>query len=156
MDDISYRQANLSDVPVMASILASRWGTDEFWVHRIAGYLNGEHHPQQALSARIIYVAEVGSPPSVAGLIAGHLTTRYQCQGELQWIHVLAPLRRAGTASGLLKILSSWFVSQHCTRVCTNVDPSNAEARRFYLRHSAASLNEHWMIWQNINVVLKD
>jgi ribosomal protein S18 acetylase RimI-like enzyme len=37
-----------------------------------------------------------------------------------------------------------------------DVDPANAAAQRFYRRHGAETLNEHWLVWNNINVVLGD
>ncbi|MEP6951840.1 MAG: GNAT family N-acetyltransferase, partial [Ginsengibacter sp.] len=49
------------------------------------------------IDARTIYIAsEAGA---VAGFIAGHLTRRYGCDGELQWINVAPEHRRSGTAS---------------------------------------------------------
>ena len=41
---------------------------------RMAAYLDGKHHPQQALEPRIAFVALDGH--DVAGYIAAHATTR--------------------------------------------------------------------------------
>ena len=38
-------------------------------------------HPQQALPPRVIYVATEGD--TLIGYVAGHLTRRYACDGEL-------------------------------------------------------------------------
>src|SRR5690242_11435475 len=59
---------------------------------RMAAYLDGRHHPGQALAPRVAYVAEVEG--RVVGYIAGHLTRRYSCGGELQ-----VSLRRAQLSS---------------------------------------------------------
>ena len=47
-----------------------------------AVYLDGEHHPHQALPPRAGYVALKGE--HIVAYIAGHQTTRHGCQGELQ------------------------------------------------------------------------
>jgi GNAT superfamily N-acetyltransferase len=146
------RQAGKADVPAMARIRATRLGTPEFWEKRISGYMDCEHHPQKALMPRVIYVACDGD--ALVGLIAGHLTRRYACDGELEWIDVIAAHRRSGVASELLRLLAQWFSGQKAHRVCVDVNPANLVARRFYTRHGAESLNPHWLVWNDINVVL--
>jgi ribosomal protein S18 acetylase RimI-like enzyme len=148
-----FREAGKADVPAMARIRAARWETQEFWERRISGYMDGEHHPQKALMPRVIYVALEGD--SVVGFIAGHLTRRYACDGELEWIDVVAERRRSGVASELLRLLAAWFAGEKALRICVDVDPTNTIARRFYTRHGAESLNPHWLVWNDINVVLR-
>lgn len=36
-----------------------------------------------------------------------------------------------------------------------DVDPANTTARRFYMPHGAENLNEHWLVWNDIKVVLE-
>ena len=102
---------------------------------------------------RVAYVALEGE--TVVALIAGHLTRRFQCDGELEWINVVPEHRRSGIASALLRLLAEWFVGQQALRVCVDVDPANGEARRFYSRHGAVELNPHWLVWNDISVVLR-
>jgi ribosomal protein S18 acetylase RimI-like enzyme len=149
-----YRQADESDVPAMAQIRAAEWGIEECWKNRILGYMRCELHPQQALKPRIIYVALQGV--SMVGFIAGHLTTRYGCDGELQWINVVAENRSSGTASELLRILAKWFVQQGKLRICVDVDPANLRARKFYMKHGAEELNKHWLVWNDIKLMLHE
>jgi ribosomal protein S18 acetylase RimI-like enzyme len=146
------RQAGKADVPAMARIRATRLGTPEFWEKRISGDMDCEHHPQKALKPRVIYVALEGD--SLVGFIAGHLTRRYECDGELEWIDVIAERRRSGVASELLRLLAAWFAGQNARRICVGVDPANTAARSFYTRHGAESLNPHWLVWNDMNVVL--
>ena len=146
-----YRPSQAADVPAMAHIRASEWGTSEYWVNRISGYLEGETHPQHALPPRICYVAVDES--SVVGFVAGHLTRRYGCEGELEWVNVIPERRGAGIASELLRLLAGWFVEQKALRVCVDVEPSNAVARAFYTRHGAETLNAHWLVWNDIRKV---
>ena len=107
-----------------------------------------ELHPRQALMPRVAYVAEEGK--AVVGFIAGHLTHRFDCAGELEWINVVPECRGGGISSALLRLLAAWFVEQHAVRVCVDVDPANSLARRFYLRYGAQHLNPHWLIWNDI------
>jgi len=44
--------------------------------------------------------------------------------------------------------MAARFVEQKATHVC--VDPGNAAARSFYVRHGAIALNAHWMMWLDI------
>jgi ribosomal protein S18 acetylase RimI-like enzyme len=148
-----YRKAGEADITAMAKIRSADWGAEEGWRMRITGYMRGEVHPQQALMPRMVFVAT--EEDVVTGFIAGHLTQRYECDGELQWINVSPGHRRNGIASGLLRMLAAWFIKQKAKRICVDVDPANSTARRFYMRHAAEILNKHWLVWNDINVVLK-
>ncbi|MGQ0539331.1 MAG: GNAT family N-acetyltransferase, partial [Gemmatimonadaceae bacterium] len=117
---------------------------------RMRRYLAGEHHPQQALLPRVMWIAADGESP--IGYIAGHLTRRYGCDGELQWIYVVAEHRRTQVASTLLRLLTEWFLEHGARRVC--VDVGDDAARPFYKRHGAVDLNKHWMVWNDISQVL--
>jgi len=152
MSNLVYREADKSDVPAMAQIKAGESGSEEFLRGRISGYLNLKHHPQQALLPRVMYVALEGD--TLVGFIAGHLTRRYACDGELQWINVVPAHRGSDVAPVLIRLLATWFATQKASRICVNVDPANTTARRFYTRQGADILNEHWMVWNDFNVVL--
>jgi ribosomal protein S18 acetylase RimI-like enzyme len=147
-----YRQAHESDIPAMARIRAAEWGSEEYWRARISGYVSCKLHPQKALMPRVIYVSLEGD--SIVGFIAGHLTRRYACDGELEWINVVAERRGSGIALELLRRLAAWFVEQGASRICVDVDPANTAARRFYTRHGAEYLNQSWLVWIDIKVAL--
>ena len=146
------REAQLSDVPAMAQIRAADWGTEEYWRERIAGYMSCQLHPRQALGPRVAFISIDGDV--IAGLIAGHLTQRFDCDAELQWISVRHEYRGRKIGSGLLLRLSEWFVSQGAKRVCVDVEPSNEIARKFYAAFGAVALKPHWMVWKDIAAVL--
>ena len=114
-------------------------------------YLLGEHHPQQALARRGIWLADLAETP--IGYVAGHLTRRFSCEGELQWLYVVPDHRRRGVASQLLALLARWFVEQGARRVC--VDVGDDAARPFYRRCGATDLNQHGMVWPDIATVLR-
>src|SRR5437764_553740 len=92
-------------------------------------YLLGEHHPQKALAPRAAFIAELDD--SVIGFIAGHLTQRFGCNGELQWIYIAPDYRGTHVAAELLHRLAKWFIAQQAPRVCVNVEPDNHAARAF-------------------------
>lgn len=149
---VHYRDAEKSDIPAMACIRASEWETEEYWRVRISRYLERELHPEHALMPRVIYVALEGD--SLVGFVAGHLTRRYACDGELEWINVVPERRGSEIAPQLLRLLAAWFAEHEASRVCVDVDPANTTARRFYTRHGAQVLNDHWLVWDDVKVVL--
>jgi len=144
---VTYRAASVADVAGMAKCRTADRAAgpaDE----RIALYLEGKHHPQQALLPRIAYVATISN--EVVGYIAGHLTRRYDCDGELQHLYVVPAQRRAGVAGELLSRLATWFAGLGARRICVNVEPENAGARAFYARHGAQPLSKNWYVWNDI------
>jgi ribosomal protein S18 acetylase RimI-like enzyme len=150
---VTYRQADKSDIPAMAR-MGSEGEEGRVSADRMARYLGGTHHPQDALMPRIIYVAVEND--SVVGYVAGHLTRRYECDGELQWIYVAAEHRRRRVGSELVRLLASWFATQNASRICVNVAPDNAGAQNFYARQGAQNLNRQWMVWSEINAVVPE
>jgi ribosomal protein S18 acetylase RimI-like enzyme len=147
---MQYREANLSDIPALAQIRADEGNTFEYWTFRIAGYMNGELHPQKALLPRIVYVAVEND--IITGFISGHLTERFGCKGELQWINVIPAYRGKGIAAELIQLLAKWFVPQKTFRVC--VDVGTEAGCRLYKRLGAENINEHWMVWEDISKLL--
>ena len=68
---------------------------------------------------------------------------------------VIREKRGSGAAAGLIRTLAKWFVAQNALKICVDVEPSNTVARRFYARHGAEDLKPHWMVWNDIRVVLE-
>ncbi len=103
---IGYREATLADVPDM---VRCRVGDTTIGPAdpRMALYLEGRHHPQHALEPRVMLVCL--EEDSVIGYIGGHLTRRYDCDGELQYLYVVPQHRRKATASKLQALLAGWF-----------------------------------------------
>ena len=154
MPVVLYREVNKSDVPALAKLRSGEWGTENYWQTRISGYLDCKLHPQQALLSRIMYIAL--KDETAIGLIAGHLSHRFECDGELQWLNVVPEYQRMGIASGLLRLLANWFIERKSFRICVDVDPDNTIAQNFYLGQGAEMLNTHWWVWNDIRIVLKD
>ncbi len=146
MKRVLFREATAKDIPQIAKLRSEKSEFEEYWNQRITAYLAGTHNPQKALQPRIIYVA--CDDEKVVGFIAGHLTKRLNCEGELEWIDVIKEYRRCGIASELVTILAKWFVKKKSCMIC--VDPGNEGARAFYKSIGATMLNDHWMFWEDI------
>jgi len=144
---VGLRPGQDGDVSAMASLRAMRWGDETYWVARIGGYMRGEHSPQMALPERAVFVAE--ELGKVVGFVAGHLTRRFDCEGELEWIAVVEQRRGAGIGQKLVRTMGLWFVEKKAVRICVDVDPKNIIARRLYAKCGAIALNEHWMVWED-------
>ncbi len=150
---ITYRVATQSDVAAMARLRErSSWegGTDEA---RMRLYLAGEHHPQHAQLPRVALLAEQDG--ILIGFIAGHLTTRFGCEGELQWILVDPAHRGSPAATGLLHHLTHWFAENNAHQICVNVEPDNHRARAFYQRHGARERDAYWLVWHEMTTTRK-
>lgn len=147
---IQYRIATQVDIPAIAHLRSLGWATEDFWMPRVTAYMNGLNTPHQGLPERIVYVAFDGDV--IVGFIAGHLTRRLDCEGELQWIDVETDYRRKGIATGLVLKLAAWFIEQNAHKIC--VDPGNENARKFYAAVGAKDLNQHWMYWPDIASLL--
>ena len=146
---IAIRPAAQSDFPAMASIRAKQWETEAYWQRRISGYLDGELFPQQALAPCAAFIAADGE--QIVGFVAGHLTRRYQCDAEVEWIDTIEERRRQGIAGALLRTMANWFLEHNARKVC--VDPGNDIARAVYAKYGARPLNRHWMVWDDINTL---
>jgi GNAT superfamily N-acetyltransferase len=142
---VLYRQAQKSDISHMARIWGLEKGEGGTSEERMTAYFDGQLHPQQALPPRVIFVACEGD--AVIGYIAGHLTRRFACDGELEWLYVIPERRRTGVASGLMPCLAGWFKQQSAAKVCVNVARTNTAAIQFYAKHGAAPMKLGWMVW---------
>ena len=152
MSTIEIREASGGDVEDLAAIRAAEWGNEQYWRDRIRGYASGELNPKLALPPRVIYIAVDKS--QISGFIAGHLTRRFDCEGELEWLNVIPEKRRSGVAHELLLVLASWFAEKGAKRMCVDADPENPTARAFYRKHGAQDLNPHWLVWPDITELL--
>ncbi|MGB9144818.1 MAG: GNAT family N-acetyltransferase [Acidobacteriaceae bacterium] len=146
------RPAAPADIPALAAMRAHEWQTQEYRERRIAGYLAGEINPQQALPGRAAFVAE--NDGVVLGFVAGHRTRRLGCDAELEFINTVAAHRGQGIAARLLLAQAAWFVEQQSFRVCVNVAPDNIPALAYYRKHGAQPLNQFFLLWPGIRILL--
>lgn len=150
-DAITYRAATLADVPAMALCRVSDPGVGAA-DHRMAAYLEGKHHPQDALAPRAAFVALQDG--RVVGYVAGHRSRRFECDGEVQYLYVARELRRRGVATKLLRLLAQWFHENGATKICVNVDPDSQPAVPFYVSNGASPIGVYWYVWNDIHAAL--
>jgi len=157
-----YREAGREDVFAIAQVNSDTMrecglATPEIYDlqrvrNRWGGYVRGIHHPQHALEPRIRFAALADS--RMVGYIAGHFSQRYHTQGELQSLYVLKDYQHRGIGTALLERLARWFVGNQRRSVCVGIDPRNPY-KRFYEKHGAHSIDEHWLAWDDIGTILK-
>lgn len=149
---VHYREATSADVPAMGRCRASDRDAGPADA-RMAAYLEGHHHPQQALAPRTAFVALDGD--AVIGYVAGHATTRFGYDGEVQYLYVVPAWRRRGVARTLLRLLATWFASRQIHRVCVNADIDSPGAVPFYVAVGGMPLNAHWYAWEDLALLLR-
>lgn len=149
-DGISFREVTTDDVDAMrrSRLDDPAAGPGD---PRMEAYFNGEHHPQHALRPRTGYVAIRGG--HVAGYIAGHLTRRYGCEGEVQYLYVAPDHRRGGIAAALLRLLAQWFREHDARKVCVNANLESPGAVPFYESQGAVPLSKYWYVWDDIAAI---
>ena len=146
------REASAHDVPAMARCRAADTvaGPAD---PRMEAYFNGLYHPQQALAARIGYVALADD--NVIGYIAGHRTERHGCAGEVEYLFVAPAHRRQGVATALMRRLAEWFQAHEAQKVCVDVNPDSPAGRPFYESTGAGQLKGPWYAWEDIRALLR-
>lgn len=149
---MEYREAKESDVSALAGMRGKDPAAKENWTRRIPGYMNRTHNPLYALLPRIVYVTE--DHGRIIGSIAGHLTKRFACDGELEWIDVLPEFLNKGIAAMLLQHLATWFIDRKALQICVDCAPDNLVAQNFYKKNGAEKLNEHWLVWKDISRIV--
>ncbi|HEY4198695.1 MAG TPA: GNAT family N-acetyltransferase, partial [Mucilaginibacter sp.] len=93
-------------------------------------YFNGET-PVSARPERIVFKAIKGE--EIIGLIAGHLTSRYSKDAEIQKFYVLKGEQRKGVGTELLKNLLVWLSRHRAKSLCVGIDQENLY-QKFYLK----------------------
>jgi GNAT superfamily N-acetyltransferase len=154
VEGVSFRPAVLEDVAGMEECRM----TDPS-IHsadpRMAAYFKREHHPQLALLPRAGHVAFAKG--RMIGYIAGHLTKRHGCAGEVQYLFVAPAWRKQGIASALLQLMAKWFQENAAAKVCVCVDADSPAAMPFYRSQGASPLathSRHWAVWEDIGIIL--
>ena len=143
-------EATLNDVPAIVEVTMQSF-EDAFnkpfyhsrkdAIHRWTAYMRKEHHLQKAKDPRVLYIAIADE--KTVGFIAGHLTERYDLEGELQSIYILPEHQRKGLGTLLVITLAKWFKKWDAKEVCVgHKDGSEG----FYIK-LGARLNEHgWLV----------
>jgi len=107
--------------------------------------------PSSSRPERVVFLAsEAGA---AIGYIAGHHTTRFDLDCEIQSFYVLKEWQRKGVGETLLRHLATWMAGKGFTSACVGVAPENPY-RTFYQKHGAQIKNPHWFVWENLPAFL--
>lgn len=117
------------------SLRAARWQT----------YFNGTS-PASAKPERIVYLATLNGEG--VGYLAGHLTTRYDLDAEIQSLYILKPFQRQGIGQILLSKFIAWLDTHNAYSLCVGIASENPY-QAFYLKFGAQYLNPHWLVWND-------
>ncbi|HVG28018.1 MAG TPA: GNAT family N-acetyltransferase [Acidobacteriaceae bacterium] len=143
MPEITIEPATLNDLPALCRLRAEYQGHPLEWEPRIAAYMIGQLTPAFGLEPRAVFVAVQDN--EVVGFIAGHLSRRFNCQGEIYWLNVQADRRGLRIADRLLAALVAWFAGHNARSLCIEVPPSNDSARKLLARHNAHPHDALWL-----------
>ncbi len=103
--------------------------------------------PSSSLPERVIFVAK--EQDTIIGYLAGHHTTRFGLDCELQSVYVLKPSQGQGIGTALLERFAAWMTEHLFRSACVGVAPENPY-RAFYLKQGAVAKNPHWLIWEDL------
>lgn len=110
-------------------------------------YLSGTSSPQAARSERVAFKACLDD--KMLGFIAGHLTTRYGKDAEIESFHTVADDQNGAWGKLLLQFIE-WATQHGARSLCIGIGPAQQDYKEFFLRYGACYLNPHWIYWDNM------
>ncbi len=110
--------------------------------------------PQTSKPERLILKA-INNDNKVIGYLAGHLTTRYNLDAEIQSFYVLLQEQKQNVGTKLLTEFVKWLLDLNAGNLCVGFKPEN-KYKAFYLKFGGQYLNEHWIYWQDTTQLLKN
>lgn len=120
-------------------------------LYRWQTYFIGQS-PQTSKPERIVLKAIDNN--QVIGYIAGHLTTRFNLDAEIQSFYILKKEQNKNIGTKLLTEFLKWLIDMDARSLCVGIKPEN-KYKAFYLKYGGQYLNEHWIYWQDTNQLSK-
>jgi GNAT superfamily N-acetyltransferase len=117
--------------------------------YRWQTYFAGQS-PATSKPGRIVFKAV--DEDRIIGFIAGHLTTRFDKDAEIQNFYVLKNYQRKSIGYTLLVQLIKWLAANKANSLCVGIAEYNPY-QSFYLKYGGQYLNEHWIFWDDIKVI---
>ena len=118
-------------------------------LYRWNTYFNGQS-PASAKHERVVFKAVIDD--DIIGYIAGHLTSRYEQDAEIQSFYIFKQQQRKGVGSKLLESFLNWLITQNAKSLCVGIAPENPY-QAFYLKYGGQYLNPHWICWDDVNAL---
>lgn len=107
--------------------------------------------PASAKPERIVFKALIGN--ELVGYIAGHLTTRYDKDAEIQSFYILKEYQGKGIGGQLLHHFVKWLLQYDVKSLCVGFHEANPY-QAFYIKYGGKYLNPHWIYWDEVNDLL--
>ncbi len=120
--------------------------------YRWQTYFNGQS-PQTSKSARVV-LKMVNNDGKIIGYLAGHLTTRYELDAEIQSFYILKEMQNQNIGTNLLTEFVKWVIKMNAKSLCVGIKPEN-RYKAFYLKYGGQFLNEHWIYWDDTTQLLR-
>jgi GNAT superfamily N-acetyltransferase len=141
--EIESKKKSIADLvesfEIESSLRLQRWKT----------YFEGQT-PQTSKKERVVLKAFIDE--KIIGYIAGHLTTRYNIDAEIQSFYILKEYQRMGTGTKLLETFLVWVLKHSAQSLCVGIASDNPY-QSFYLKHGGRHLNKHWIYWDDLNLL---
>jgi GNAT superfamily N-acetyltransferase len=115
-------------------------------VTRWSTYFKGQS-PHTSKPDRLVLKAVMKN--RIVGYLAGHLTTRYNLDAEIQSFYILKQHQRHGIGKKLLAEFAKWLVSKNVASLCVGIAPTN-KYKAFYIKNGGQYFNDHWIYWTDI------
>ncbi len=103
--------------------------------------------PSSSLPERMVLKAVEND--EIVGYIAGHRSTRYSLDSEIQSFYILKEYQRKGIGANLFLRFLEWLIPTGAKSLCVGIEPEN-HYRAFYLKHGGKHLNPHWIYWDDL------
>lgn len=91
----------------------------------------------------------------MVGFIAGHLTTRYGKEVEIQSFFVLPENQRTGLGGKLLLQFIGWASRHNVKSLCVGIAAKN-KYKAFYLKYGGRYINPHWIYWDDMQALAQN
>jgi hypothetical protein len=116
-------------------------------LHQWLNYLSGAASPQEARPERVAFKACIDD--KMLGFIAGHLTTRFGKDAEIESFHTVAEDENGAWGRLLLRFIE-WATQHGARSLCVGIGPAQNDYKEFFLRYGAVYLNPHWIYWDDM------
>lgn len=115
-------------------------------LHRWQTYFKGQS-PQTSKPQRLVLKAVIDG--KIVGYLAGHQTTRFGLDAEIQSFYILKSEQNKKIGTNLLRSFVQWLIKMQANSLCVGIIPEN-KYQKFYLKYAGQYLNEHWIYWSDL------
>jgi len=120
-------------------------------LHHWLKYLSGESSPKAALRDRIMLKACLDN--KMVGFIAGHLTTRFDKDAEIESFYTQDGDESTSAWAQLLLHFIDWAKQHEAMSLCVGIGPEHNQYREFLIQYGARFVNPRWVYWDDMGAL---